>query len=121
MGKKPTILVLDDDKTIRVLLERHLTGAGFDDTTHEFPEKIMKEAMSDRFDLIVTDIIMDPMSGIEFAEYLRAQGRTVPIILITGRLTPTMTRTANKLGIKEIISKPFKGEDIVDLVRTLLK
>ena len=118
MEKKPNILVLDDDKSVRVLLERHFTKAGFDVTTHEFPDKA---AQADRFDLIVTDFIMDPMTGLQFTKVLRAQGKNVPVIMITGSFHRGIINAAKKVGIKDIVSKPFRGEDVVELVKTLLK
>ena len=120
MSQKPRILVLDDDEIIRILLEKHLTRAGFDVTTEENPDKALADALANRFDLIVTDFIMDPMTGFDLAKCLRDEGKDIPIIMITASLHPGVTRAAKKLGIQAIVSKPFQGEEVVHLVRKLL-
>ena len=121
MSQKPSILILDDDRSVRVLLKNHLTRAGFDVTTHESPDKALTAALAGRFDLIFTDFIMDPMTGLEFAKCLRAEGMGIPIVMITASLHPGVTRAAKKSGIQSIIAKPFRGEDVVHLVNTLLR
>ena len=68
-------------------------------------------------DIVLADISMPRMTGLELVAALRRQGLEVPTVLISGHLTPAVTRQASAAGIS-VIEKPFLGNGLVELIRT---
>ena len=121
MSNKPKILVLDDDEAIRLLLKRILIQAGFDVQTHVELKGILTEGYDDRFDLIITNYVMDGMKGMAFVKNLRGKGKKVPVVMITGTFYPGVFFAAKRVGINHIMAKPFREETVVQVVRRLLR
>ena len=112
-------LVDDDDATrdaIRFLLECEALSV------RDFPSCAahLEMAACDEADCLILDIHMPGMSGLELLEQLRAEGATMPIILMTGRPTPAIERRAAAAGAVAVLEKPFRGNHLVDIVRRAL-
>ncbi len=106
------ILLLDDNMEV-VILYRTLVGRlGHYVKTSSDPEEALVLASSEAFDLIITDLKMPKMSGVEFIEQLRAKGVLAKIVVITGYPTLQDTTKFAKLGVFKWLLKPV-------LIRTL--
>lgn len=118
------ILLVDDDLPFRRTLEVRLTREGFDVR----PAADGVEAMSVigagfEPDLVISDIVMPRMEGLEFLMLLRKRRRELPVIAISGggRVEPgTYLETAAKLGAVATFEKPFGQAELVEAVRRCL-
>ncbi|MDT5293445.1 MAG: hypothetical protein QOJ76_325, partial [Acidobacteriota bacterium] len=82
MGRK-SILVVDDEKSQREILEMILSGEGYDVTTASSGEAALKMAHDHRFDLVLTDLKMTGIDGIELLQKLLAYDSSIIVILLT--------------------------------------
>lgn len=119
-----TILVVDDDRTIRKLLALAFAKEGFDTVTAGNGRSALKQLETQPVDLVVTDIFMPEKDGLEFICDMKARQPNVKVIAISGGSTPTGPDShlsmARHLGAAEIMSKPVSMEDLVRVVRDIL-
>jgi two-component system, chemotaxis family, chemotaxis protein CheY len=107
------ILVVDDSRTIRMLIKRNLKQAGFDEATvHEAADgaAALQIARTEPLDLILSDWNMPEMSGLEFLHALRAEGNETTFGFITSESTPSFQDQATRAGAAFLLSKPFNAE-----------
>jgi DNA-binding NtrC family response regulator len=113
------ILVIDDDLASCNLLRELFTAQGWSAETAQTPEQALDLASRERFDLLVSDINLEgKMSGLDLLRELRDQ---CPVVLITGFGTLDTTVAASREGAWDIISKPFKVQEIIAVVRRALE
>ncbi len=117
-GGKKKILVVDDEEDVRDIMEAVLTGEGFDvDTATNGLEALEKYKESlkkgDPFDVIITDLMMPVMDGINLIEEIQKLETQPLIIVITGFGTIDTAVKALKIGAYDYILKPFKIGDIL--------
>ena len=117
---QPTILLVDDEEFLRRLLARVLGGAGFDVVQAENGAAALRAAagLNGALRLVVTDIHMPVMNGIEFAREFRPHHPAVPVLFITGRDTGTTDDPAYFDG--HLLRKPFRSETFLAAVDRLL-
>ncbi|HWQ31467.1 MAG TPA: sigma-54 dependent transcriptional regulator [Blastocatellia bacterium] len=113
------ILVIDDDRASCNLLRELFTTQGWSTETAQTPQQALELAAREKFDLLVSDINLEAeLSGIDLLRRLRDQ---CPVILITGFGTLDTTVTASREGAWDIISKPFKVQEIIGTVKRALE
>ena len=113
-----TILVVEDDDAVRDMTTQMLTRAGFDVRTVSNGREAIEaiRASADRIDVVVTDVIMPAMSGIELAEWIRAYDREIGLVLLSGYTAETLDlQRATEHGAL-FVSKPVTGRDLVDSI-----
>jgi two-component system cell cycle sensor histidine kinase/response regulator CckA len=117
---QPTILLVDDEEFLRRLLARVLGGAGFDVIEAENGAAALRAAggLNGALRLVVTDIHMPVMNGIEFAREFRPHHPAVPVLFITGRDTGITDDPAYFDG--HLLRKPFRSETFLAAVDRLL-
>lgn len=115
------ILVIDDDRSARMLLERVLTRAGHTvalvDTAEEGLERLKAEA----FDLLVTDKNLPGLDGLEVLRQARVVRPQLRALLITGFPTPETQSAATDLGVHAYVTKPFGVHDILDICEAAIR
>ncbi len=115
-----SIWVIDDDQSIRWVLERALTNAGFKVTTFETAAaaltRFKRSASEDRPRVILTDLRMPGISGFEFLKQIRNADRALPIIIMTAYSDLDTTVQAYQQGAFEYLPKPFDIDEVIDLV-----
>ena len=117
------ILIVDDDEQVRRLLHRVLTEAGYRVSQADNGKAALELIAAEATDLVVTDLVMPGVEGIELISALRARSQTVPIIAISGggRLqTTNYLRAARALGAHEVLAKPFELGALLDAVKRAL-
>jgi two-component system, chemotaxis family, chemotaxis protein CheY len=119
MGK---ILAVDDSATLRESLSFVLTDAGHDITQAENGlDGIQKFINNQSYDLIITDINMPQMDGLEFLQNVRKISREIPVLILTTESEQEKMQTAKSLKANAWIIKPFKQEDLLTIVNKLLE
>ena len=113
---RPIIAVVDDDAAVRNSLKFSLEIDGFAIRTYASAEELLGSGNLGNFQCLVVDQDMPRMTGLELVTALRAQGVKVPTLLISGRLTPAVTRQASVAGIP-VIEKPFLGNGLIESIR----
>lgn len=111
---KKKILVIDDEKTIRILLENYLKKE-YDVTTKSDGEEGLNWLQEGNFpDLIVSDIQMPNLDGHEFIKNVRASGyfKEIPMIMLSGIESSAEKVKALKMGANDYMVKPFNPEEL---------
>jgi DNA-binding response OmpR family regulator len=116
------ILLIDDDRALRTTLSILLQRAGFLVVCAENGKEGLRLFSKDAFDLVVTDLIMPEMEGIETIMAIRRLAPNIKIIAMSGgaRNSPAYLQVAGHLGANEVLIKPFEARTLVEVVRNLL-
>src|SRR6187397_3652846 len=120
MARK-SILVVDDEKNQREILETILSGEGYDVTTASSGEAAMKFVEARRFDLVLTDLKMTGMSGLDLLKELTNYDKSVIVILLTAHGSVDSAVDALRLGAFEYLQKPYDSEKLLETVSRALK
>ena len=111
------ILVVDDDRLIlqavKLILEREGIVAHCVASGEEALEKIKERT----FSLMITDLNMPGLDGLELSRIGLGIAPQMPIIMDTGRITPKITRLAKEIGISKVLTKPFLPKVLLETIR----
>src|ERR687884_429264 len=118
---RKSILVVDDEKSQREILEMILTGEGYDVTTAASGEAALKFAKEKRFDLALTDLKMTGMDGIELLQHLLAQDSSIIVILLTAHGSIDSAKEALRRGAFDYLQKPYDRDTLLETIRRPLK
>src|SRR5512133_3788941 len=115
-----TILVVDDQSSVRQLLHEYLTEQGFRVVTAEDGQKALFMARHEQPSLVLLDIMMPRMDGYQFLRQYR-QERQTPVIIITAREEETDAVLGLDLGADDYIIKPFRMRELMARIRAVLR
>jgi DNA-binding response OmpR family regulator len=115
------VLVIDDDRSARMLLERVLQKAGHTVSLVDTAEEGLALLGSQPFDLLITDKNLPGIDGFEVLRRARQTNPTLQAILITGFPTEATRSHATELGVYSYVTKPFGVHDIVDICDAALR
>lgn len=118
---KKHILVVDDDTRLRSLLQRYLREQGFLVSAAKDAIEAENFIQNFIFDLLIVDVMMPKITGLEFLNNLRAKGNNIPIIILTA-----MGETADRIsgleaGADDYLPKPFEPKELVLRINNILK
>ena len=119
MARK-SILVVDDEKNQREILETILSGEGYDVTTASSGEAAMKFVEARRFDLVLTDLKMTGMSGLDLLKELTNFDKSIIVILLTAHGSVDSAVDALRLGAFDYLQKPYDRVKLLDTVSRAL-
>ena len=118
-----TILIIEDDQRVSELIQRGLEGQGFAPTLayNGFSGKKLALHLQNNYDLIITDIILPKMDGIDVCRQIRLSKPDIPIIMLTA-----LGKTDDKVegfdaGVDDYLVKPFEMRELLVRIRALLK
>src|SRR5689334_11153768 len=114
---KPSILVVDDERVIREILSDFLSVEGYVVRTVEDGVEALKELQRRSYNLVISDLKMPNMNGLELIERITTLGIPVLTVIMTGFGTVETAIEAMKKGAYDYILKPFKVEEVVHIVR----
>jgi two-component system phosphate regulon response regulator PhoB len=119
---KQKILVVDDEPDAVELIEFNLTGAGFDVITAEDGAEALKKARRSLPDLILLDLMLPEVNGLEVCKILRRDSATsaIPIIMLTAKAAEIDRVLGLELGADDYVTKPFSPRELVLRVKNLL-
>jgi two-component system response regulator FixJ len=109
--------IVDDEEPVRKSLAFLLTMAGFAVRMHESATDFLAAAVGIRDGVLVTDLRMPDMTGVELLQSLGLAGTTLPSIVITGHGDVPMAVEAMKAGAVDFIEKPFQDEVLIDAIQ----
>jgi len=115
--ESPRILVVDDEKVIREILSDFLTMEGFLVRTVEDGEAAVEELQRRSYNLVISDLKMPRMGGLELLENINRLSLNVLTVIMTGFGTVETAIEAMKKGAYDYILKPFKVEEVVHIVQ----
>src|SRR3990170_581421 len=110
--KKPSILLIDDDDSLRRVMEFSLTESGYRVQTTASGEEGLRLFEKDSFDAVITDITMPGMNGMEVLAKIRQQDARLPVVIITAYGTIESAVEAMKQGAFDYITKPFNRDEL---------
>jgi len=123
-GTRPLILLAEDSRTTRSLIRSGLERAGYEVQEArdglEAWELFTQAPHNRRFDLLLTDVVMPRMDGLELVQLVRRADPMIPIGVITSNEDKETVKAALNLGVNEFLNKPFERADLVDCVKQLL-
>jgi len=120
---KERILVVDDEEDILELVRFHLAREGYQLTLAASGEEALKKAKREAFDLIVLDLMLPGLDGLEVAKALKADAKTqaVPIIMLTAKGEDADVVTGLEIGAEDYITKPFSPRVLTARVKAVLR
>ena len=117
----PRILVVDDDPTFRSVLEMRLQGWGYDVRTASSAPAAEDAAAQWQPHLILSDVVMPDVSGIQLLERLRSDDDQRPVVLLTAHGTVEMAVEAMKLGAVDFLTKPLNYANLSSVLKATLE
>jgi CheY-like chemotaxis protein len=111
-GDKLRIMILDDEPIVGKRLMPALSKHGFEVEVFEDPRKALARLEEQEFDIVVTDVRMEEVDGIQVLEHIMSTCERTRVILITGYATVEVAREALVKGAFDFIAKPFKPKDL---------
>jgi two-component system response regulator PilR (NtrC family) len=117
----PSILVVDDELSMREFLKILLDKEGYEVTTAAEPSSAVDLIRNQEFDLILSDIKMPGMGGLSLLEKIKEINSSIPVIMITAFASPENAVVAMKSGAFDYITKPFKVDEIVKIIKSALR
>ncbi len=112
MEKPLQIVVVDDEPIVRKRLKPALEKSGYEVEVYEDGSGLLKRLEEKSFDIVVTDVRMEEVDGIQVLEEVLSQSERTKVIIITGYATVEVAREALTKGAFDFIAKPFKPNDL---------
>jgi len=114
------MLIVDDEEDILIFLSHHFNKNGFDVTTSLDGSIGLSEFKKKKFDIVITDIRMPNMDGIEMCGEIKKQDDTTPIIILTAVTDDYKILHAMRTGASQFVDKPIKLDELTDIVNNLV-
>ncbi|MGY4831687.1 response regulator [Sphaerotilaceae bacterium SBD11-9] len=116
-----TILVAEDQTDIRELIALNLRNAGYEVQTVADGPAALASQNEQASDLLILDLMMPGLDGLEVCKALRARGRNTPILMLTARATELDRVLGLELGADDYLTKPFSLAELLARVKALLR
>ena len=117
MSERKKVWIVDDDKSIRWVLEKALQKTDVDIQSFSKPEDVLKRILTEEPDVIISDIRMPGMDGITLLDKVKEHSPNVPVIIMTAYSDLDRAVSAFQGGAFEYLSKPFDVDEVVSLVK----
>jgi DNA-binding NtrC family response regulator len=112
----PSILLIEDDASTAASLQKVLRAEGYDVTVCARGDEGLERARTQPFDVVVTDLRLPGIGGLELVGRLHAEKPKLPIIMMTAHGTTETAIEATKLGACDYLLKPFEADELLDMV-----
>jgi two-component system, OmpR family, response regulator len=120
MDEQPHILVVDDDREIRDLVARYLSGHGFRVRTAADGRQMQREMSDWSFDLVILDLMLPGEDGLSLCRRLRVE-TNLPVIMLTAMGEETDRIIGLEMGADDYISKPFNPRELLARIKAVLR
>ncbi len=115
------ILVIDDDLEVCGLLEIILGNAGYQVETVNASLNTVASLLVNRYDLVTVDLRMPNMDGADVAQLARILDNQVPIVVISGFLTPGVEARFQEMGVHHFLHKPFQAHELLETCEAAIR
>lgn len=117
------ILIVDDDPSLRELLRMHLSARGHSVLAAADAAEAIRALLQDDFQLVVSDVDMPYLSGMELLQAIRGDEKTahIPVVLLTGRGDDEVWNKATMLGVAGYLTKPVAADELQSMIERVLK
>ncbi|PLX41043.1 MAG: DNA-binding response regulator [Deltaproteobacteria bacterium] len=106
------ILIVDDEPGMRRMISRALTRDGYRVESSASGEEALEKLFSSSFDLVVSDIVMEPMDGLTLLDKIRERAPDIPVVMVTAYGTVESAVEAMKRGANDYLTKPFSVDEL---------
>lgn len=114
------LLYVDDEESLRTLVQSHLSLEGFDVETAANGHQAVAVLQKQEFDLVLLDLRMPDGDGFEVLRFLNERGSQVPVIVLTGVDDVSIASECVKLGAADYLTKPYNFHELIDSVERVL-
>jgi two-component system alkaline phosphatase synthesis response regulator PhoP len=115
------ILIVEDEDSILMALEDDLSLEGYRVTGERNGARALEKAREGRFDLIILDLMLPGLDGLEVCKRLRAEGDSTPILMLTAKSQEIDKVLGLELGADDYVTKPFSPRELLARVKALLR
>jgi DNA-binding response OmpR family regulator len=117
---KPSILVVEDEQAMRLLLREFLEILGYDVIVAEQGQEAVEISRTTPIDLAFLDMNLPDMNGLELMNRLRTNGAVFPFVVLSANLKESFSGDVTPLGVREILEKPVDLDVLETVVRRIL-
>lgn len=118
MTQKETVLVIDDEPSVADALKVILSDSGYQVAIAMSGGEALEKLGKRRFDLVITDVRLPDISGLDVLRHLRRSHPGVLAIIITAHHTPELAAESLSLGAVAVLPKPFSPSDLLTVIKT---
>ncbi len=118
--KAKEVLVIDDDPTILQSIGRQLRNENLSLEPVNDPVEALKKIEKKKYDLVLCDIKMKPINGLEVLQRIKSDHPHLPVIIITGFVDDQLYAQARKIGCSALLIKPVPRRQLIDSIQTVL-
>lgn len=115
------ILIVDDEVSIVTLLTYNIQREGFETDVAYSGDEAVNKAMNTDYDLIILDLMLPRMSGMEVCEYLREENNFTPILMLTAKNDEYNKIRGLELGADDYLTKPFSPREVIARINAILR
>lgn len=115
------LLLVEDDRTLRQALTFNLTREGYEVTAAADGETALEAARNERLDLILLDVMLPGMSGVEVLRVLRREGVSTPVIILSAKGDEIDRVVGLKVGADDYVAKPFSRPELLARIEAVLR
>ena len=119
--RTPRLLIVEDEADLSALLQLHLSELPAEVSTAADGEQGLQLALAESWDLIVLDLRLPRLGGLDVCREIRARGRYVPILMLTARMTELDRVLGLELGADDYLTKPFSMLELQARIKALLR
>jgi len=120
MERQINILVVDDEQIVLDSVKKHLRKTNYNVQTVSSVQKALLIMEQMEFDLVLTDLMMPHIDGLELMEIVKSRYPKVPVIMITGYAAADTARQATRLGAFDNVAKPFSKAELITAINRAL-
>lgn len=117
---KKTVMIIDDSIVIRKMIEIALEDEDYNIVTAISGKEGLETIEKEKPNLVILDMMLPDMNGIEVLKTIKTE-KKLPVIMLSGKDSPQLIETAKEVGVDDFLPKPFRDEELVEKVKTLIE
>ena len=121
MGDMMKLLIVEDERALNRVLSKRLENIGYEVVSCFNGEEALNTLMTDSFDVIIMDIMMPKLSGLEVLVQMKEKGIETPVLFLTAKDTVEDRVYGLELGAEDYLVKPFSFDELVARIKVILR
>jgi CheY-like chemotaxis protein len=117
---RKTVMIIDDSIVIRKMIEIALEDEDYNIITAISGKEGLETIEKEKPNLVILDMMLPDMSGIEVLKTIKTE-KNLPVIMLSGKDSPQLIESAREVGVDDFLPKPFRDEELVEKVKTLVE